>query len=203
MAAVTGLLIAGLALSAYGQVRQGMAQRSAGDAAQRAAESEGERLDYNARVADMQAADAISRGQDEESRFRTQVRGLIGTQRAGFAGQGVDVNVGSAVDVQADTAALGEQDALTIRSDAQRAAWGFQQQATDMRLAADVARRGGNYAASAGRAAATSSYIGAGGTVLGGAGSIMLSRYGYRNDTLPSGRVRGASSTYNMQLRAH
>ena len=86
---------------------------------------------YNADVANMQARDAIERGTEQEQQFRIGVRRMIGSQRVGFASQGVDVNKGSAVDVQADAQRLGELDALAIRSNAAREAWGFKVQATN------------------------------------------------------------------------
>lgn len=164
MGVITGIALAGLALSAYGQVKGGQAAKSAGA-------SQAQQHEFNARVADLQAEDATARGRDEESRFRASVRGLIGSQRTGFAGQGVDVGSGSAADVQGDAAYLGELDALQIRSNAQREAWGFQVEAQDRRMAAKVARKGGQAAATAGR-------VGAASTVLSGS-SMLLQRYGW------------------------
>jgi len=155
----------GLALDVIGNIK-------AGNAAARAGESEAQRDEFNAGVADLQAGDAITRGQDEESRFRTQVRGLIGTQRAGFAGQGVDVGSGSAADVQADSAYLGELDAQTIRANAQREAWGYQVEAEDRRKAAAIARAGGKAAQTASRFAAASE-------AATGTSSLLLTKYSW------------------------
>jgi general stress protein YciG len=157
--------LAGMGISAYGQVKAGKAAKAAG-------ESAAQQQEFNAKVAELQAEDALQRGADEESRFRTSVRGLIGSQRAGFAGQGVDVGSGSAADVQADAAFLGEQDAQQIQRNAEREAWGFRVEAEDRRKAADVARKGGQAAATAGK-------WGAAGTILGGTSSLMVSRYGW------------------------
>lgn len=99
---------------------------------------------YNAAVAEAQASDALARGAVAEQRYRGQVRTLIGSQRAGYAGQGVDVSRGSAARTQERTAEIGEQDAITIRNNAAREAWGFQVQATDSRMQGDMARRTGD-----------------------------------------------------------
>lgn len=163
-----GLVAGGTALSATGQVK-------AGNAAERAGAAAADREIYNSRVAELLSADALARGFDEESRFRTQVRTLIGSQRAAFAGQNVDVGSGSAADVQADAAYLGELDAQTIRLNAAREAWGYQVEAEDRRMAADVARKGGQAAASAGR-------WGAAATGLSGAGSLLLTAYGWQRE---------------------
>jgi general stress protein YciG len=165
MALGTTLAIIGLATSIYGQVK-------AGQAAKKVGQSQGEREDFNAQQAEIQAADARAIGHEEESRFRTQVRGLLGSQRAGFAGQNVVVGSGSAADVQADAARLGEFDAIQIRNNAARQARGFEAEATDRRMAADIARRGG-------AAAASAANWGAATTGVLGASSLLMNRYGY------------------------
>lgn len=174
-----------------GQQRRAAAEeRRIGDAQQRAAESEAALLDYNAAVAELQATDAVERGRERESQFRTQVRGMIGTTRAEIAASGTDVTFGSAVDVQEDIAVLGELDALTIRTNAAREAWGYKVQAVDTRERARIRRTEGRELAAAGRererggrAAATSTVIGAiGGGLLTG-GSLLEAKYGFAQRT--------------------
>lgn len=143
-------LIIGLtAYQVYSQVKAGKQAKSIGD--------------YNAQVYENQAVDAIDRGKDNEQRFRLGVKALIGSQKAGFAGQGVDVNSGSALDVQADAAFLGELDALTIRTNAARDAQGFRDQAQNSRMGGTAARN--------------QAYGQAAGTVLSSA-SLLSNRYG-------------------------
>ena len=175
MALGTAALI-GLGISAVGTALSARGQLKAGAAAREAGELEAGRLEYNARIAELQAADAVERGAEAESRFRASVRGLIGRQRAALAASGVDISSGSARDVQVDAAELGELDALTIRSNAAREAWGYGVQATDFRLQADAARRTGRSAQTAGR-------IGAATTILGTGSSLLLSRYGWETST--------------------
>ena len=118
----------------------------------------------------MQARDALGRGAEAASRQRAVTRGVIGTQRAGYAGQNVDVGVGSAIDVQADAALLGELDAQTLIQNAEREAWGYKVEGADRRMAADVARKGG-------AAQASAITWGAAGSTLTGASSLLLQRY--------------------------
>jgi hypothetical protein len=181
MALFTALAIGGIALSAYGQWRAGRASKKAGEAQQEAREDEAQLAEYNASVAQLQADDAIARGAEEESRFRESIDVMVGSQRAGFAGANVDVGFGSAVDVQADTRYLGELDALTIRTNAAREAWGFKVQREDLTRRAAIARKTGEYQAAAGREAATQSYLGIASTVVGGTTSLMQARYGMTN----------------------
>jgi hypothetical protein len=180
MAAFTALAIASLVVGAYGAAKQAKAQHDAGVAGRQAADSQASIADFNASVADQQSADAIARGQQEEDRFRMQVRGLIGSQRAGFAASNVDVSYGSPVDVQADSAFLGELDALTIRTNARREAWGYQVQATDLRNRAKIARQTGFYSEQAGNALATSSAISGASNLLTGTANLLQTRYGFQ-----------------------
>ena len=84
---------------------------------------------YQADVATMQAEDAIARGQLEEDRARRRAASFKGTQRSQLAASGVELDSGSASDLQADTAMLSELDALTIRNNAEREAWAYEARA--------------------------------------------------------------------------
>lgn len=174
--ALTGV---GTAVSVAGQLKAGGAAKRAGEAERRAAESQAELLDYNAAVADLQAQDAIERGGEEEARFRQRIRATIGAQRAGFAASNIDVGYGSAVDVQADAAFLGELDALTIRTNAAREAWGYKVEATDIRKRAEIARREGVMLEAAGRERQSQARLGAVGTIAGTGATLLQQRYGF------------------------
>lgn len=133
--AAIGLTVAGGGMTAYGQYESGRAN---------------ERLmKQNARVAEWQAEDALERGRRAEGRSRVDVRRTIGAQRAGLAASGVDISDAdsSAMDLFADTARLGELDALTIRNNAAREAWGYKTQAADLRARGSIARAEGTYGA--------------------------------------------------------
>ncbi len=136
MAAATALLIGGTALSAgasiYGASSQASAIKQQGRYQQQIAET-------NARAQEELAKDAIERGATESSLVRRRARQMTGTQRAGFAGQGVEVNSGTALRVQDDTFTMGETDALTVKNNAWREAWGYKTQAKSLR---DQARLG-------------------------------------------------------------
>lgn len=182
MAAFTAIAIATLAstaISAYAQHKQGQAMKKAGEKQQEASESQAQLADYNAAVADLQAEDALERGTEEESHFRTQVRGAIGTQRANIAAGNVDVGFGSAVDVQADAAFLGELDALTIRTNAAREAWGMKVQGEDLRKRAEIARKEGVYLEAAGRQGQSAARWATAGTIIGGGASLLQAKYGF------------------------
>lgn len=205
--------VVGAGISASGQIRAGNAQRRLGEVNARnisataeenaqlieqGSETNAQISDYNARMLEAKARDSVRRGYVDESRFRVTNRGLIGSQRAGFAAQGVDISTGSPLDVQTDTAYQGELDALTIRTNAAREAWGFQVSAEDERMQAAAqrklgklqarstrrvgasealsARLGGQYAQSASRFGATA-------TLLGAGGNLLYQQYGFKKKT--------------------
>lgn len=183
MAAFTALAIATLVsagVSAYQQHKAGQAQKKAGESEQASAESQAQLSEYNAAVADVQAADAEVRGEIDANRFRARTRGIIGEQRAGFAAGNIDVGFGSAVDVQADAAFLGELDALTVRTNAAREAWGMRVEGEDLRKQAEIQRKEGANAAAAGSERATQANWAAGGTLLNAGTSLVLAKYGMK-----------------------
>lgn len=165
------------AYQAYTSYRQGQAAQQAGTQGKAAKESEAQLFDYNAAVADLQGQDAIERGAEQESRYRTQIRGTIGSLRANFGAQNIAVTYGSAVDTQADAAYLGELDALTIRTNAMREAWGFQVNAEDLRRRAVIARKEGTVLEATGRQQATTANLNAVGSIVGSASTLLQQRY--------------------------
>jgi hypothetical protein len=176
-----GLIASGVGtgISTVGAIKSGNAQKRAGEAQQRAANSQADLLEVNASIAEIQAADAISRGAEEEQRYRSVIRGAIGSQRAGFAAGNINVSTGSAVDVQADAAMLGELDALTIRTNAAREAWGYKVEAFDHRKRAEITRREGVMAAESGRAMQSASRWQAGSTLFSAGGNLLERAYGF------------------------
>jgi hypothetical protein len=97
--------------------------------------------DTNAAFARILAKDALARG-DYETFFNYQQAGLArGTVRAQIAGTGVDVNRGSAVDLQRDIMLGADLDALAIRQQSQREAYGQELAAYDEGQQAAVSRQ--------------------------------------------------------------
>lgn len=102
---------------------------------------ENQRIDeYNAKVSDLQATDAIQRGENDSLKQRAIAKRAIGRQRAALAASGMDINSGTASDIQDETHALGELDALTIRNNAAREAWGYRVQAKGRRMQGSIDR---------------------------------------------------------------
>lgn len=121
-------------------------------------------------IAQRQADDARARGAVEADKRRAQAQQLIGRQRAALAGNGVEVDTGSALDITSDTAAAGELDALTVRANAEREALGYETNASNFGAQAGLS----DFQAS--NSDATLANIG---TLLGGAGSVADKWYKY------------------------
>lgn len=108
-----------------------------------------QQAETNARLAEMQAEDSIKRGDKAAGRYKASVSQAIGKQRAALAAQGIDVNSGSASEVQAETARIGTEDVMTIKNNAWREAWGFKVSALNSRSEGAMAELAGKNAADA------------------------------------------------------
>lgn len=160
-------LTAGLAaLTVAGTANQFITQRREAKAAEQMGDYEAQLYGMNAEFAELQAEDAIARGRESEFRSRAGTRQLVGAQRVALAAQGISLDTGSPADVIENDMMLGELDALTIRNNARREAWGFQAQAAQYRAHGDMARWAGKRAAKSLRNQSVS-------TLLSGAGNLF------------------------------
>jgi len=115
--------IAGAGISAYGQYSSMEAQSSnAAYQAQVAAN--------NAKQAMLNAGMETQAGEIEAANQGLKTRGAVGMTKARQASSGIDVNTGSAPKVRAAESELGMLDALTIRSNAAKKAYGYEVAAT-------------------------------------------------------------------------
>lgn len=136
----TTLMVASLALTGASGLYSASAAREAGKYEQQVA-------NRNAAIADQQAEQARQIGNMDEERQLRRVRAALGSQRAALAANGLDINSGTALDLQAETAGFGAADALNLRSNALREAWGFNVEATNQRNSGRAARAQGRNAA--------------------------------------------------------
>lgn len=177
----TGMMAAGYGMGGISALGNGISQGRAFRAEGRYGKSV---ADLNAQIADLQAKDAIDRGSQESVNLVRKTQAVQGAERASMAGQGVDVNSGSAAEIQADTAGLSALDQLTIKNNAQRAAWGFQAQGIQDTLQ-------GQFARIAGRTNEDSSLIG--GTMGFLKGGILAGYYASKTPPPPDYSTPGIS----------
>jgi hypothetical protein len=85
----------------------------------------------NQQVAEGYAQRALQQGQVDAQNQRLKTAAVLGSQRAALASQGGDVDSGSPLDIQTDTARAGEYDAQTIGNNAALKAYGYRVQAAN------------------------------------------------------------------------
>lgn len=146
----------GTGMSAYGMYQQSKAQQSMASYNAQVAEN-------NAKVADIQAQDAIRRGDEEANAIRRNADMLKGSQRASMAAKGLDLAEGTAAELQDQTDFFSLVDQGTARNNAQKEAWGIRVGATNYRNEAAMQRATAK-SINPGMAAATS--------LIGGAGQV-------------------------------
>jgi hypothetical protein len=143
---VTALLVVGTAFSVKGQMNQASYQKKVGE--------------NNAIAQEFAAKDAMDRGRIEEDRQRTKNRQTLGAQEAALAANGIDTSTGTGLNLMTDSAGSGEMDALTIRNNAVKQAYGLE-------AAAGNSRADANAGASALRTGAYGSLLTAGSAAYG------------------------------------
>lgn len=89
-------------------------------------------------LAEQSAQDAIDKGLLAQQEQRQKTAALIGSQRALLAAHGIDVNSGTAMDLQNGTAAQGETDAQGIFNTAIQQSQGYLAQASKYQGQADL-----------------------------------------------------------------
>ena len=144
-AVLIGTQVVSSVAGAYTQIKQGEYARDVGK--------------YNARVAENAAEEARRKGTEEEMTHREKVMQLLSRQRAALGAANVDIGSGSALQIQEETLAQGEADALRIRSNTESQVKSLRTQ--------------GSFAKKQGKAAYQSGINYATGTILSGAANIM------------------------------
>jgi len=136
-----------------GSVMRARAAKKKGDEDARVGE-------LNAREADLQATDSAQRGLEEQNMFRRDVRGKLGTQKAGYASQGIALDSGTPGDMAASGEQLLQSDLHRIQFNAQREAMGYGREAEEYRRGA--------------RTAKSESKWNVAGAILGGAADVSM-----------------------------
>lgn len=123
----TALSTAGGVLSGISAYQQGMFQKSVAE--------------QNEQISLQNQRTALEAGNTQESLQRLRTGQMVGREVAGAAAQGIDVGTGSPLAVQAATKLGGDMDALMIRYNAARQAYGYTVQADQFKDQATIAGR--------------------------------------------------------------
>lgn len=156
---------AGLALSAVGTAVGVAGAIQQGNTAQKMANYQAQVAQNNALVAEQNADYAIKAGVQEAGTESMKGAAVLGAIRAGQAASGIDVNTGSAVDVQESERERSKLDTETVMHNAQLKAYGYRTQAANFEAEAGLKQAEGAAAKKASRVSAL-------GTLLSGASSV-------------------------------
>lgn len=176
LAATIGSAIIGGA----GAIQQGQAAKSAAEYNSQVAQN-------NAKIATQNATWAAQEGEANAGQQGLKTKATVAATLASEGASGVDVNSGSFQNVRSSEKELGTLDALTIRSNAARTAYGYETQATG-----DIAQSQLDKAQ--GKNSELSSYLNAGSTVLSGVGNAASKYLDYLHpnsiiDTQPAAPI--------------
>lgn len=135
--------------------------------AEKQASAEAASANYSAQVAEnnnvlaqQNAKTAVAEGAVAQANQGMKTRAAVGGIKAAQAANNIDVNSGSAVDVRSSAASTGQLNALTIRSDAARTAYGYETQGISYQAQAGLDRAQAGFAKQAGNIGAVSSLLG-------------------------------------------
>ena len=174
--------VASTAISAVGAANQAQAQSNAANYnAAVAAE--------NQQIANTSAQQAAAAGEAKAEQAALETRAKVGGIKAQQAASNIDVNSGSAVDVRSSADQLGELNALTVRSNAAKQAWGYQTQGASYGAQSTLDKYQADSASSAGA-------LNVGSTVLGGIGGAATQ---YSNFLKVGGVGSGLSASGQVQ----
>lgn len=118
--------------------------------------------ELNAQFAEYDAWEAEKFGYEQGARYRAVVDAAIGEQRVGYAAQGVDVNYGTAAEVQEDSRINGYLNALDVQRAARYRAYGLGVQASNLRLQGRMIGIEGNLGAFGARTRGITGAVGSG-----------------------------------------
>lgn len=119
--------LGGQLLQARGQYQAGLAEEA--------------QLRQNRALAELEAQDALKRGEVDAQRVLEEGRQVQGQAKAVLGASGAVATSGSALDVLVDTRLFSERDAAQVRANAQREAWGYRVQGAQLGFAETVARK--------------------------------------------------------------
>jgi len=171
----------GSAITAGAQFFSAFAQseaiRAEGMIASAQAEFDATQNEINARFAEVRATEIIEQGDEDAREYQKKVKQTVGSQRAALAAQGIEVETGTALELQLETAEQGALDVETIKNNAWRQSFGYEQEAVSQRFQAAMTRTAGRFQKTQSQAAARQTLV-AGGLQAAGSFTSGMSRAG-------------------------
>ena len=172
-----------------------MGTLASGSAAYGQAKMQADMAAQNARLSEAAAVDAIERGDKAAARHYRELSQLKGNQIAAAAASGIDTGFGSAVEIQIDTAILGNEDANIIRENAMREAKGLRIDAWNYRAQRNAAKAAASQAVVSTVIGMASAGLG-GATQISGMGKVGGADLGKAPGTSGSGMGKGGTGLW-------
>ncbi len=169
------LAVASMAATATGAVVSARGAREQANAAAAQANYQAAVARNNQTIASQYAQAEIQRGQVLEQNKRMETAQRESAIRAAVGASGLDPNSGTPLRLQSDAAMVGEQDALTLRANAARAAYGYTVEGLDFGARASLLDSEAENASRAGS-------LGMWSSIIGGAASVSDKWLSYRRN---------------------
>lgn len=148
-----------LAATAVGGISQAQGEKQQAAAQTSAANYNAQVALQNQNTALQNASLAGQAGEAQAGNQELKTASGVANIKVNQAASGLDVNSGSPVSVRGSASELGALDALTIRSNATKEAYGYQTQATNFNAQSKLDTAQGQYATEAGNIAQTTTLI--------------------------------------------
>jgi DNA-binding helix-hairpin-helix protein with protein kinase domain len=173
------LAVAAAGVSAVGAVEGGIASKNAADYQAQVAAN-------NSQIANQNATYAMESGEAQAANQSRKGAANLGQIKVKQAASGVDVNSGSAVDVQAGQRETNQLDTETVLNNSELQAYGYRTQSTNFQAQSGLDTMQGEQAEEAG-------YLKAGGDLLSGASGVGGKWTGLTSNNLGSSLMGGGS----------
>lgn len=157
----------GMALNLVGGIHQASGEREAGQAQAQSYAYQAQIARNNAIMAQRNASWTTQQGDIESTNEGLKTAASIASMKATQGASGVDVNTGSAVSVRDAAARLGAINAMTIKSNRAREAWGYDVDRRNEEEQATLDDRAGAYAIKSGGISSESTLLSTAGSVAG------------------------------------
>lgn len=102
---------------------------------------------FNAKMAELESQNALQQGDFQSQEIQRNANNAIGQSRVSAAAGGIEVNSGSAMDVQNSISKVSSIDILTAKNNAVRKAYGYNVEANNDTTEGQIAKNTGNAAA--------------------------------------------------------
>ncbi len=132
----------------------------------------------NSIIAEQNAQAERQKGIVDEQTARMKTAQMIGSEKAAMGANGLAIEKGTNLDVQSSAAELGELNALTIRDNAARKAYGYETQSTNFQAEAGLQDQTAKNATTAG-------WLNAGTDLVAGASSVSNKWAIYKQAGIP------------------